>query len=70
MVQDLIARLERDQTGYEHQDPIWETRLEAATMLHQFRKALQHAQWCRVCAEGSWDDCPEGQRALKLLGAP
>jgi hypothetical protein len=33
----------------------------------RLREALEHMQWCRSCAEGSWEDCEEGAKALAAL---
>lgn len=33
------------------------------------RESLAHMNWCATCAQGSWDDCEEGRKALVLIGA-
>lgn len=33
----------------------------------KLRDSLEHMQWCRWCAENSWDQCGEGRRALDIL---
>lgn len=30
-------------------------------------EALQHMRWCRSCAEGGWEDCEDGRKALAAL---
>lgn len=31
--------------------------------------ALAHMQWCSSCAQGNWEDCEDGRKALALLAA-
>jgi len=70
---NLLGRLDPDRMGAVNLDFIAHARTDVPALcdeVERLRAALCHAQYCAVCAEGSWHDCEYGREGLALLGLP